>query len=196
MLGLIISMSGCQNKKELETQREQLENLSVENESLKSELESMTIELESIVKDRDQAQQKAERFEDAINEMKKEIEIQEGDVTVTVVSKGQKPKDYNRGLYNNYVETSLNVKNNTTKDIQGVQGNLKVMDLFGVEILTMGCDFTGKTITVDTSQDYNMVYEVNPYMSEQMKYYSTDFQDLKFEYNVKSIVFMDGTTKN
>ena len=70
------------------------------------------------------------------------------------------------------------------------------MDIFGKEIVSMNCDFTGKTIPPGKSITVkNLTYEVNEFMDKDVKLYTTDYKDLKFSYKVKTIVFTDGTTK-
>ena len=88
------------------------------------------------------------------------------------------------------------ITNNTDKDIQGIEGKLKIMDLFGKEILTAGCDFTGHTIPAgETVVNDDLSFEINEFINEHMKLYTTAYEDLKSEYTVTQIVFTDGTVK-
>ncbi len=95
-----------------------------------------------------------------------------------------------------YSNLKFEITNNTDKDIQGIQGKLKIMDLFGKEILTAGCDFTGHTIPAgETVVNDDLSFEINEFINEHMKLYTTAYEDLKSEYTVTQIVFTDGTVK-
>lgn len=86
--------------------------------------------------------------------------------------------------------------NNSDKVIKGVQGNLSVCDLFDEEIMKMNCDFTGNSIQAGNSITVNdLGINVNEFMDSHIKFYTTDFSDLQFEYKVNAIVYSDGTTE-
>lgn len=104
--------------------------------------------------------------------------------------------DYNVGRYASRVQFVFEVSNNTPKDIKGVQGELKIKDLFGVDIMNTNCDFTG----IEVPENGNGIFEdlgidINQFMDNHIKLYSTDFEDLQFEYKVTSIIYMDGKTE-
>ncbi len=117
-------------------------------------------------------------------------------VTVNVVDKINRPTDYNAGRYLPFVEIKTSITNNTNCGIKGVQGVLYIDDLFGERILSLKWDFTGEVIysgkTV-TMNDYGL--EVNQFMDEHMKLYNTKYADLKFRYEVRQIVYTDGTVE-
>ena len=188
-----IVITGCGASDELQTQNESLSN---QVESLTAEKESLSADLESINSDYDKVNQQLTSIKKSIEEAQKETEVQEGDVTVIVTDKGQRPKNINAGQFNDYCTTTFQITNNTDKDIQGIEGRLTIKDLFGKEIMQMGCDFTGQIIPAkQTIINDALVFEVNPYISEHVKFYSTEFKDLIFEYKVSQIVFTDGTIK-
>ena len=152
--------------------------LQAENEALKAENEEL--------------KEKLAEYEKAEQEQKENTTVQEGDVTVQLTGKTEST-DYFRRRFINYVFT---VKNNAEKSIKGIQGTAVFKDLFGEEILKMKCDFVGNTIEPGaeiTISDLSM--ECNEFMDDHMKLYNTALDDLQFEYQLTSIVFTDGTTK-
>ena len=122
------------------------------------------------------------------------IPVRDDEVVVTVTSKSNQPTDISAGRYSDRVTLSFDVMNNSDKNIKGVQGHLTVYDLFGEKIMKSDCDFTGNnipsggSITVD---DLGM--DINQFMDHHVKFYNTDFEDLKFEYEVTNIVYEDGS---
>ena len=114
---------------------------------------------------------------------------------IKVVEKTTTPKNINNWIFSNYVNFVFDITNNSDKAIKGIEGKLTTSDLFGKEILTMGCDFTGHTIEPgDTYTEKGLSYECNEYRDTDMKLYNTAYSDLIFHYSISSIVYADGTT--
>ncbi|MDE7185923.1 MAG: hypothetical protein K2O13_00185 [Lachnospiraceae bacterium] len=117
-------------------------------------------------------------------------------VTVVVKDKESLDIDYDEGRYSPRIDFVFEVFNNTSKGIKGVQGILTTKDLFGVDIMSSSLDFTGKEIPANESVIFdNLGFDVNQFMDEHVKVYTTDYSDLQFEYEVTSIVYSDGTTE-
>lgn len=115
--------------------------------------------------------------------------------TITLVDKGTVAKDSSNWIFSNYITMVFDIVNNSDKVIVGIQGVLKTKDIFGVDILSMGCDFTGITIQAgETYREDKLSFECNEFMDTHMKLYNTAFSDLKYEYTITTIVFEDGTT--
>ncbi len=133
---------------------------------------------------------------DELNELKKLYENLDSEkyVKVFVTDKTNTPMNINNWIFSDYVNFTFELTNNSEKTIKGIEGFLTIKDLFEKEILTCGCDFTGiniqpsATITVD-----NLSYECNQFLDEDRKLFKTDYEDLKFEYKIESIVYTDGT---
>ncbi len=114
-------------------------------------------------------------------------------VKVTVVDKQNLPEDIYNGRYSPRVQLVIEVTNNSEKDIKGVSGILTVKDLFGKDILSSTCDFTGETIAAGSTVTYSdLGMDINEFMDDHVKYYNEDYADLTFEYKVDSIVYSDG----
>lgn len=125
------------------------------------------------------------------------IPVRDDEVVVTVTGKTNLEENYDAGRYSDRVEFTFEVTNRTDKSIKGVQGNLKISDMFDVEILTINCDFTGHTISGNQSISVGALgMDINEFMNNHVKLYNTDFSDLKFEYEVTNIVYDDGSGMN
>lgn len=186
IVSLCLIFSACtQNAVDIEDYENQImslqednENLKIENNELKTENDDLKIQVST--------------FAEKIAEEKEQTIVQEGDVTVMMTG-----KDTFNGEYSEqYVGFIFSIKNNTEKPIKGIQGTATFLDLFGVDILSLNCDFTGITIEagdIATVDDLSM--DCNQFMDDHMKLYNTAYDDLNFEYKVKSIVFTDGSSK-
>lgn len=117
-------------------------------------------------------------------------------VTVNVTDKRSLDINYDAGRYSPRVEFTFEVFNNTSKDMKGVQGILWIKDLFGVDILSVSLDFTGKTIPANGSVVFDdLGIDINQFMDGDVKVYTTEYDDLNFEYEFTAIVYSDGTTE-
>ena len=193
LLLVSVIISGCANAKQFQEERE---SLLQQIESLSQEKESLYATNEEINKKYSQVSQELESINESFEAAKKETELQEEDIVVRVVEKGELPKDIYNGRYNDMCTMTFEITNNTDQDVQGIEGTLKIMDLFGKEIMVSGCDFTGQTIPAkQTITDNGLIFEINQFISEHMKFYNTAFKDLKFDYTVSQVVFTDGTIK-
>lgn len=124
------------------------------------------------------------------------IPVRDDKVVLTVVDKVNYEVDTNAWRFNPFVELVCKIENMTDKEIKGVEGELIVNDLFGKQIVTIGWDITGENIPANgsiTQTGYGL--EINEFMDDHMKLYNTDYDDLKFDYKVKQIVYIDGTTE-
>lgn len=158
--------------------------------------EELQVQLEAVTEERDSLQAELDALEAQVEAEQAENVLANDDVAVVVIGKSVIHKDSSNWIFSNYVNFSFSVTNHTEKDIQGIQGTLTVSDLFGVEILTSGCDFTGNTIPAgETIIVDDLSYECNEFMDADMKLFNENYEDLNFAYNVTKIVFTDGTTK-
>lgn len=158
-------------------------------EELESQLEIVTSERDSLKTELDELRSKLE-------EKEAESKIQQEDVTILVTNKTVTPKNADQWIFSNYVNFVFSITNNTQKDIQGIQGELIVYDLFDSEIMSISCDFTGETIGAGaTIVRDDLSFECNEFINEHMKLFNEDYKDLKFNYTIKKIVFTDGFVK-
>lgn len=67
---------------------------------------------------------------------------------------------------------------------------MTINDLFGVEIISSGLDFTGQTIEPKGSISISgMGMDINQFIDSNVKLYNTDYDDLQFEYEIETIVY-------
>ena len=185
-LSLCILPTACSSSspapEDAEDEKPNYEELETQLEAVASERDALQVQLDMI-----RAEQEAEE---------QAATVQEGDVTVLVTDKTVTPKNTSQWIFSNYVNFVFSITNNTEKEIQGIQGKLEIDDLFGTEIMTIGCDFTGETIAPGaTITNDSLSFECNDFASEDMKLFNEDYRDLKFNYIPTQIVFTDGTVK-
>lgn len=169
----------------------------VSSEASTPSYEDLESQLDSVIEERDSLQAELDSLKAQIDAEEAKTVLSESDVTVTVTGKSVTPMDYNNWVFYNYVNFVFSIVNNADKDIQGIQGTLTVNDLFGVEIITIRCDFTGNTVPAgETIVVDDLSYECNDFDDADMKLFNENYEDLKFVYTVTQIVFTDGTIKN
>lgn len=114
------------------------------------------------------------------------------DVTVVCTGKKNIESDIYAGRLNPNVQFFFTVENHTDKDIRGIQGVVTVSDLFGDMIERFSCDFTGTTIKAGEKAEISDRYlEVPSYEDTKVKIFNENYEDLKFEYEVKDIVYSE-----
>lgn len=119
-----------------------------------------------------------------------EIPVKEKTVVVTVTGKNNLPKDINNGRYSDRVELDFSIDNQCDEAIKGIEGVLYIRDLFGKDILSMNCDFTGQTIAASTTTTVTgLGMDINEFLDDHVKFYNEDFSDLQFSYEISSIVY-------
>lgn len=125
------------------------------------------------------------------------IPVRDDKIIFTVEDKINYEKDTSVWRFSPFVELVCKIENMTDKDIKGVEGELTVNDLFGKQIMILEWDIIGEDIPANgfiTQKDYGL--EINEFVDTHMKLYDTDYDDLKFEYKVKQIIYTDGTTES
>jgi regulator of replication initiation timing len=183
---MLIMFTGCTHSSaDIDDFEKEIDSLQEENDRLQTENDSLQVELKEL-------KNQVNGLENRITEKKNQNTVHVGDVTVGLIEKSE-----TIGKYNDYYITMVfSITNYTDKAIKGVQGVAKFKDLFGVEIISVGCDFTGNTIeSMETITVDDLSFDCNKFMDDHMKLYNSDLDDLQFEYTVTSIVFTDGTSK-
>ena len=145
-------------------------NVDIDSEDNNLSYEEILDRLNTMTEERDALQKELDVLKAEMEEKSEEETIQESDVTVLVTDKSVTPEDIDNWIFSDYVNFTFSVTNNTEKDIQGIQGVLTVNDLFGEEIKSFGCDFTGQTIKPnETIINDSLSYECNSFVSEDNK---------------------------
>lgn len=121
----------------------------------------------------------------------------EGAIEVIVKDKKNVPMDFYKGQLTDRVNLVFEVVNHTSKEVQGVQGVLTIYDIFGEKIITLNCDFTGKTIGPDSKATFNdLGLDINIFEDNKVKLYDTDFEYLVFDYKINQVVYKDNDKDN
>lgn len=202
---LIILLNGCSsNIQKEDAVSTKVDNVRIEQEASESDqiskleqevtdLKTQVNELQNLL---NQVTAERDSLQAQLDSIQAESKVQDDDVTVLVTDKINIPENPDEWRFSDSVTFKFSVKNNTDKDIQGVQGILTIKDLFGVNISKVKCDFTGQTIKAgQTVVVDNLGIEINPFIDSEVKIYNTDYRDLKFSYEVSKIVFEDGSIK-
>lgn len=118
-------------------------------------------------------------------------------VNVNVVDKKNIPEDIYNGQFSPRVQFIIEVSNNSDKEIKGISGVLTIKDLFGKDILSSTCDFTGQPIAVGSTVTFSdLGMDINEFMDDHTKLYNENYSDLIFEYKVESVVYSNGETES
>lgn len=192
ILTLLVALTGCSQSNGVD-----IGELQAQITSYEKEVTDIKSELESLKKSNSEYQSEITKLKSELENKKAETVVSENDIELKVVEKKNIDEDWNSGRYSDFVNFKFEVKNNTDKDIKGVQGVLDIQDMFGVSILRLNLDFTDEVIPKNSSITVTDVgLEVNQFMDEHMELYNTKLASLLFEYEVSLILFTDGTQKS
>ncbi len=117
------------------------------------------------------------------------IELQK--VTLEITDKGFHQADYMSGSYQDQITMSLKFTNNTDKEIRGVEGALTFYDIFDNEISAKSISYD-KEIPAKESKVWESGIDYNQFMDEDVKLKNTELKNLKYKWNVSTIVYVDG----
>ena len=121
---------------------------------------------------------------------------------VSAIGKTNIPANYLENNHENSVRIEFELENMTEKDIQGIEGTLYISDLFDNDVFQTECNFTGNIIPANSSITVDdIVIEVEDWnidgtYKKKQKLYEEKFEDLKFKYQIKAVVYTDGTKDN
>jgi hypothetical protein len=85
--------------------------------------------------------------------------------------------------------------NNTGKDVDGVQGTLAFSDLFGNPIQQIKVSYD-EGIKAGEVKSYAAGVDYNQFIDKDIKLRDTDLTKLKYDWQVDTIVYSDGTTES
>ena len=100
--------------------------------------------------------------------------------------------DYMSGDFQNQITLDLKFTNETDKDIAGVQGILTLYDIFDnkISVITVSYD---KGIPAHTSKVWASGIDYNEFIDEDVKLKNTELQNLKYKWEVNTIIYKDGS---
>jgi len=110
-------------------------------------------------------------------------------LSVALTAKRNQQGEYGK----QFVYLHIAYENKTDKDIQGVKGVLHVNDLFGDKIVNVRWSYDRGVAANKRAVETGSGLELNRFMSEHQKLWNTDFDKIKSNFEVQTIIFKDGT---
>jgi hypothetical protein len=93
-----------------------------------------------------------------------------------------------------FVALELQYANKTDKEIRGVQGVMKLANTYGQPVIDIDWTFNRGIASKQTVVEHKAGIAVNQSSDSQIELWNTDFEKLKFTFEVKTITFKDGTS--
>ena len=111
-------------------------------------------------------------------------------LSVTLVSKKNKVRvDEQR-----FVAFEIAYANKTDKDIREVRSLLKLTNIYGDAIIDLDWSYDGRISAKQTVVDHGAGVDINRSSDAQVELWDTDFERLKPDFEIKTIIFNDGTS--
>jgi len=101
-------------------------------------------------------------------------------------------KDFKQIDYRDYITMTFKFINNTDKDIKGVEGTITFYDIFDNKISETGLGYD-EGIPANESSVWKSGMNYNEFMEENVKLKNTELENLKYKWEVKTIIYSDGT---
>jgi hypothetical protein len=113
-------------------------------------------------------------------------------LSVSLVSKKNKVQEDDR----KFVSLEIAYANKADKDIRAVNGVLKLTDIYGNTVIDIDRSIDRGIPARQTVVDHDAGVFINPLMEPQVNLWNTDFDKLKFTFEVSDITFKDGKSIN
>ena len=97
--------------------------------------------------------------------------------------------------YADYNTFTFKFENNTDKDIEGVQGTINFMDLFGNSIQQIRLSYD-KGILAGESKLYDATVDYNPFIDTDIKLKNIELSKMKYEWDVNTIIYSVGSQES
>lgn len=196
VLLLCLCLFGCNLadlKKTVSEQEEIISSLESQLQKEKSAEEEAEKSLSEEKQQREAAEKKLEAYE--ASEQEEKENTKEG-IVVTLTDKyDMAMSQYLQDVYR-YAVMEVSVTNNTGKDISGIDGYAYFYDMFGHLLMQIGADFAEEVIKDGETKVYTKSYTCNMYITEESRFCYATFENTKLVYQIKKVVFADGTEVN
>lgn len=113
-------------------------------------------------------------------------------VTLEITKKDFYEHNYQDMTYEDKINMSLKFTNQTDKDIQGVQGILTFYDIFDTKISATQVSYD-KPIKAHESKVWESSLDYNEFVDEDVKLRNTELSNLKYKWEIATIVYADGS---
>ncbi len=121
-----------------------------------------------------------------------QIKTENKKVTIEIMSKNFHEADYMSGDYQDQITMDLKFTNTTDKEIRGVEGVLTFYDIFDNKISATKVSYD-KGIPANESKVWKSGTNYNQFMDEDIKLRNTELKDLKYKWEVSTIIYTDGS---
>jgi|26BtaG_2_1085354.scaffolds.fasta_scaffold01743_5 hypothetical protein len=88
----------------------------------------------------------------------------------------------------------LLIQNNSDKDITGIKGKMLYFDKFDDVIISLSVKNEDIYIASGESLDAGPNWEYNQYNSSHVQFMNTDFDDMRYEFQLDTVLFSDGSS--
>lgn len=145
--------------------------------------------------DKWQAEQKAKEAEQAAlaERLEKERKEKQAEfaklVSVAVLDKRNVDGEYGQDA----AVFDVGYENKGTKDIEGIKGVLHVADIFGDSIININWSYDDGIPAGESRVERGSGVDINRFIDRDMRLWNTDFNKMKTQFEVSTIVFKDGT---
>ncbi|MGE3960213.1 MAG: hypothetical protein AB7F65_00860 [Dehalococcoidia bacterium] len=103
------------------------------------------------------------------------------------------PENWSAGRYSDYLWFVFDYTSGADQDIRAFTGQAVFLDLFGREIKRLGLTYDDVLPAGVSVQDADKSFELNQFMAEDQQLAATDLADLRFVFEVDSVILADGT---
>ncbi|HBJ00226.1 MAG TPA: hypothetical protein DDY89_03835 [Lysinibacillus sp.] len=179
----VLILSACNQKEESvdksgEKEQEKVETL---NQEEKEKAETSNQDVESIEK---------------ISNNEEIAEDNHLNTSLTLVLEDVIPRDpsIDHNVYGYELNFILKYINHTDKDIKGFLAETYFYDMFGELVYTLDFKYECDVIPANGSTNFNTAVDLNQFKDADMRFYNLPFENMTFNYKIKSIIFTDGTS--
>lgn len=179
----VLILSACNQKEESvdksgEKEQEKVETL---NQEEKEKAETSNQDVESIEK---------------ISNNEEIAEDNHLNTSLTLVLEDVIPRDpsIDNNVYGYELNFILKYINHTDKDIKGFLAETYFYDMFGELVYTLDFKYDWDVIPANGSTNFNTAVDLNQFKDADMRFYNLPFENMTFNYKIKSIIFTDGTS--
>lgn len=116
--------------------------------------------------------------------------------SLTLVLEDVIPRDpsIDNNVYGYELNFILKYINHTDKDIKGFLAETYFYDMFGELVYTLDFKYEWDVIPANGSTNFNTAVDLNQSKDADMRFYNLPFENMTFNYKIKSIIFTDGTS--
>jgi hypothetical protein len=113
-------------------------------------------------------------------------------VTVTLLSKKERPENYEAGRYSKSQQFVVGVENKSTKDVTGVSGSIEFIDVFDKVVGSVNFGISEK-IKPSGTYKWTGVRDYNQFIAEQRAVWNLEEGKYTTRFTPSAVIFADGT---